>query len=271
MYSGMLFATFCWHVEDLYMSSVNYMHCGAPKTWYTIPGEYKEQYDNYFKKKYADLLKKSRTLLSDIVVTINPVELIENNIPVFRTEQYPNEFIVTFPKAYHSGFSHGWNVSEAVNVADPSWISYATEAQSSYASEGFMKKQSFPYDWLIFENILNMGMLDFSDKAKQQLMTEFNQIKMREMKNRDFVTDCYEKACLAKFENATTRYDAHVCTVCQNYCYLSYLSCGSCKKLGCTHHVTICGCLNNKIYLNLRFTEKEMNEFGKEFKKMLKL
>jgi len=34
IYSGMLFASFCWHVEDLYMYSVNYMHKGAPKTWY---------------------------------------------------------------------------------------------------------------------------------------------------------------------------------------------------------------------------------------------
>jgi len=34
MYSGMLFASFCWHVEDLYMYSINYMHKGASKTWF---------------------------------------------------------------------------------------------------------------------------------------------------------------------------------------------------------------------------------------------
>lgn len=33
VYLGMLFASFCWHVEDMYMYSVNYMHRGAPKTW----------------------------------------------------------------------------------------------------------------------------------------------------------------------------------------------------------------------------------------------
>jgi len=33
VYLGMLFASFCWHVEDLYMYSVNFMHKGAPKTW----------------------------------------------------------------------------------------------------------------------------------------------------------------------------------------------------------------------------------------------
>lgn len=41
MYVGMQFATFCWHVEDLYLNSVNYNHNGETKTWYVIPGHHK--------------------------------------------------------------------------------------------------------------------------------------------------------------------------------------------------------------------------------------
>ena len=33
LYVGHLFGAFCWHTEDLWLYSCNYMHYGAPKTW----------------------------------------------------------------------------------------------------------------------------------------------------------------------------------------------------------------------------------------------
>lgn len=45
LYVGMLFATFCWHIEDNYFYSINYSHTGAVKQWYAVPGEYANEFE----------------------------------------------------------------------------------------------------------------------------------------------------------------------------------------------------------------------------------
>ncbi len=54
-------------------------------------------------------------------------------VRVVHTVQEPGEFIVTFPKAYHGGFSHGWNAAEAVNFAVLDWLPFGLEAVRRYA------------------------------------------------------------------------------------------------------------------------------------------
>jgi hypothetical protein len=114
-YFGMMYSTFCWHTEDMYLYSLNYMHEGAPKIWYSIPHNEKEKMDEYIKTKYYATLLKKPDLIHRLTVHISPLELIKNGITVHRTIQNPGEIIVTLPKGYHSGFSTGLNIAEAVN------------------------------------------------------------------------------------------------------------------------------------------------------------
>lgn len=37
VYFGMFKSSFAWHTEDMNLYAVNYLHWGAPKTWYSIP------------------------------------------------------------------------------------------------------------------------------------------------------------------------------------------------------------------------------------------
>lgn len=45
------------------------------------------------------------------------IALHSKQVPVCRLQQHPGQFVVTFPKAYHGGFSYGFNCGEAVNFA----------------------------------------------------------------------------------------------------------------------------------------------------------
>lgn len=59
IYMGMQFSTFCWHVEDLFLRSVNYNHLGETKTWYVIPPRQKEDFDKYVKHYFENTRKKN--------------------------------------------------------------------------------------------------------------------------------------------------------------------------------------------------------------------
>jgi hypothetical protein len=115
IYYGMIYSTFCWHVEDLYMYSVNYLHSGEPKVWYSIPPKDKEKFDKYIKDKFLINSIVDVNFINKLSIHVNPLELLKHGITVKRIIQYPGEMIVTLPKAYHMGFSLGQNKSEAVN------------------------------------------------------------------------------------------------------------------------------------------------------------
>ena len=70
-----------------------------------------------------------------------------------HTVQHEGEFIITFPKAYHSGFSLGWNAAEAANFAVMDWLPYGFEAAEAYAKVCWLTVL-FQCKYIDIENVL---------------------------------------------------------------------------------------------------------------------
>ncbi|XP_068654547.1 putative lysine-specific demethylase JMJ16 isoform X2 [Aristolochia californica] len=147
LYVGMCFSSFCWHVEDHHFYSLNYMHWGAPKLWYGVPGKYALKLEEAMKKHLPDLFEEQPDLLHKLVTQLSPSILKSEGVPVCRCVQNPREFVVTFPRAYHSGFNCGFNCAEAVNVAPVDWLPHGQSAAELYREQG--RKTSVSHDKLL--------------------------------------------------------------------------------------------------------------------------
>eukprot|EP00184_Porphyridium_aerugineum_P006874 CAMPEP_0184706712 /NCGR_PEP_ID=MMETSP0313-20130426/36895_1 /TAXON_ID=2792 /ORGANISM="Porphyridium aerugineum, Strain SAG 1380-2" /LENGTH=1027 /DNA_ID=CAMNT_0027168273 /DNA_START=213 /DNA_END=3297 /DNA_ORIENTATION=- len=123
IYFGMLFSSFCWHVEDNNLYSINYLHEGQSKFWYGIPPDHAQRYEMIFNRLHSDKFQQDwNNIYYNINTMMNPAVLVKNGVKVFRLVQHPGEIIITVPESYHAGFSTGYNCAEAVNFALPNWF-----------------------------------------------------------------------------------------------------------------------------------------------------
>ncbi|SCU85614.1 LAFA_0D16710g1_1 [Lachancea sp. 'fantastica'] len=138
IYIGSTFSTFCWHLEDQYTLSANYQHEGDPKIWYSVPESSREKFDELMKSIAPDLFQKQPDLLHQLVTLIAPYDkrFQDAKISCYKAVQYPGEYVVTFPKCYHSGFNTGYNFNEAVNFTLDLWLPYGVEATHDYIDTG---------------------------------------------------------------------------------------------------------------------------------------
>ncbi|KAJ8537019.1 hypothetical protein K7X08_035420 [Anisodus acutangulus] len=162
LYIGMLFSMFAWHVEDHYLYSINYHHCGASKTWYGVPGHAALQFENFIRQHVynEEILSENGVngvfnILQEKTTMVSPKILLQYDVPVYKAVQMPGEFVITFPRAYHSGFSHGFNCGEAVNFAIGEWFAFGAAASERYALLG--KMPIIPYEELLCAEAMSLS------------------------------------------------------------------------------------------------------------------
>lgn len=122
IYVGMWRAMFAFHVEDLDLYSINYLHMGAAKSWYSISPANRQRFEAISDSHYAGELRECKEYMRHKTKLFSPTLLKDCGMEYNTAVQQPGEFVVTFPGSYHAGFNHGFNIAEATNFATPRWL-----------------------------------------------------------------------------------------------------------------------------------------------------
>ncbi|KAI5118500.1 hypothetical protein M0805_004000 [Coniferiporia weirii] len=129
LYFGMWRATFAWHVEDMDLFSINYIHFGAPKFWYAVPQARAVQLENTLRSFFPSDVAQCRQFLRHKSFLASPTLLAQSSCKPNTLVQHAGEFVVTYPRGYHAGFNLGFNCAESVNFALDSWLDIGRKAQ----------------------------------------------------------------------------------------------------------------------------------------------
>lgn len=98
---GSVFSSTPWQ-STKHTTKISLMHDGAPRTWYCVPGDFREQ---------AEASLDSNTM--------DP-QRMGSHVPVFATDQNRGELVFIFNDALFMNFDHGFNVVESSHFW-PTW------------------------------------------------------------------------------------------------------------------------------------------------------
>ena len=243
LYMGMLFSTFAWHNEDNYLYSINYHHYGAPKVWYGVPGKDASKFEQCIEKMKAQRVREEKDVLQKLVLMTGPATLTAANVPLVKCVQNPGEYIVTFPKAFHGGFSLGFNCGEAVNFALPDWIPFGRDASETYRKS--QRAPSISNERLLMQVARNPT--DLKDVESCEILIKDLQRTMNDQKylRSDLARNGVTTDVPMPADEDSESYDEkRQCHICMHMCYVSALvcSCDSERVVCLRHWQHLCNC-----------------------------
>ncbi|KAJ3689538.1 hypothetical protein LUZ61_018702 [Rhynchospora tenuis] len=275
LYIGMLFSMFAWHVEDHYLYSINYQHCGAAKTWYGVPGQAASGFERVVRQYVynQEILtgQGDEDAAFDILLgkttMFPPKVLLDHGVPVYKAVQRPGEFVITFPRAYHAGFSNGFNCGEAVNFAMGDWFPMGEVASHRYAL--LNRIPLLPHEELLCQEASLLSKrtagLDTEDFHSQRCVkTSFVQLMRSVESARSLLNTMGVQVCHNSDVNLVV-----LCGLCRRDCYVAHVRCDCNLEPICLRHedeFKRCTCGHNR-YLYLREDVSELDAICREFEK----
>uniref|UniRef100_A0A8C9T5L9 [histone H3]-trimethyl-L-lysine(4) demethylase n=1 Tax=Scleropages formosus TaxID=113540 RepID=A0A8C9T5L9_SCLFO len=255
LYVGMVFSAFCWHIEDHWSYSINYLHWGEPKTWYGVPGFAAEHLEDVMKRLTPELFEFQPDLLHQLVTIMNPNILMAHGVPVVRTNQCAGEFVITFPRAYHSGFNQGYNFAEAVNFCTADWLPAGRSCIEHYRR--LRRYCVFSHEELACKMAACPERLDLNLAAATH-REMFSIVQEERQLRKGLLEKGITEAEREAFELLPD--DERQCHKCKTTCFLSALACTNCpERLVCLYHTQdLCPCPTEKHYLRYRYTLDEL-------------
>ncbi|KAL1297760.1 hypothetical protein AAFC00_006297 [Neodothiora populina] len=245
LYVGMVFSTFCWHNEDHYAYSANYQHIGATKTWYGVPGEDAEKFENAMREAVPELFEAQPDLLFQLVTLMPPEKLKKAGVRVFALDQRAGQFVITFPQAYHAGFNHGFNVNEAVNFAPVDWEPFGESGVQRL--KDYRRQPCFSHD----ELLLTAAARDTTIKTAKWLAPALQRLLDKELNTRQSFLGpplasgegVPEPSYRGKRYSRTPEIDTedleeedYICSFCKCFSFLSRYVCRRSGKVMCLLH-----------------------------------
>ena len=74
-------SAFAWHTEDMDLHSINYLHHGESKFWYSIPPQYARRFERMALGLFPQFAKECPCYLRHKMCLISPNMLRQNSIP----------------------------------------------------------------------------------------------------------------------------------------------------------------------------------------------
>jgi histone demethylase JARID1 len=200
----------------------------------------------------------------------SPRLLQQHGVNAYKLLQHEGEFVVTFPRAFHGGFSLGPNVGEAVNFATHDWIALGSDANERYRS--FARPAVFSHDRLTFTmanhlksqkcyRTCNLLLKELERVVKEELHLREELVKqgVRDVSN---MVNLPQNRLDQLDEESADYDDKRLCHGCKHVCFFSAVACEcSQSKVSCLRHSHyMCRCPRDRRYLLIWSTAKEMTD-----------